>query len=108
MYGSTTIRCSYCGCWGAHICSGGSSPSYGSNYQSNEKKTMSIKESFISVFLTEPEKSYRKAGITNGDGLLTCDGRDIFLTWLLKQYPNFKTEVVDSILADQKEQKTCS
>ena len=50
----------------------------------------------------------RSIGITNGDGLLTSDGRDIFLTWLLKNNPNFKTEVVDAILADQKEQKTCS
>jgi hypothetical protein len=64
-----------------------------------------LKEKFISAFLTEPEKSYRKSGITNGDGVITDEGQQVFLTWLLKANPSFKTEVVDAILAEDKDSK---
>ena len=39
-----------------------------------EEKQMNIKEKFVTAFLPEPEKSYRKTGITDGDGILTDDG----------------------------------
>lgn len=69
----------------------------------NSNKTImsSLKEKFVSAFLTEPEKTYRKVGITNGDGVITPEGQELFLTWLLKQNPTFKTEVVDIIAAEQ-------
>jgi len=61
-----------------------------------------LKQKFTNLFLSEPEKSYRKAGITNSDGILTSEGQEIFLTWLLKKNPEFKTEVVDQLLEEGK------
>ncbi len=76
------------------------------NIQLINNKTMNIKESFILALTKEPQKSFRKAGITNGDDMLTDDGVKIFLTWLLnKQADLFKSEVVDGLLADMKEEK---
>lgn len=47
----------------------------------------------------EPQKSFRRAEITDGDNLLTQDGQRIFLTWLLGKYADeFKTAVVDGLL----------
>lgn len=61
---------------------------------------------FQNIFLQEPEKSFRKAGITGEDGMLTDEGQEVFLTWLLKKNGDaFKTEVVEPILADQKDEK---
>lgn len=66
------------------------------------KNNMSLKEKFITAFLSEPEKSFRKMGITNGDGILTTEGQEIFLTWLLKkQGAEFKTEVVDELSKEE-------
>lgn len=66
--------------------------------------TMSIKEKFALVFKSEPEKSFRKAGITNGDDLLTEDGKAIFLSFLLKKYgAEFKKDVVDEMLDEEEE-----
>jgi hypothetical protein len=68
----------------------------------NKSFMQDIKEKFLLALKSEPEKSYRKAGITNGDDLLTEDGTKIFLTWLLSKNPEFKTEVVDGLLAEEK------
>ena len=66
---------------------------------------MDIKEKFVLAFLSEPDKSFRKAKITDGDNLLTEDGMKIFLTWLLsKNKETFKTEIVDGILKEQEEE----
>lgn len=68
------------------------------------KTNMNLKEKFITAFLSEPEKTFRKAGITNGDGLLTDEGQKVFLSYLLKKEGiTFKTEVVDVLLAEEKE-----
>ena len=70
----------------------------------NNNNTMNLKENFVMAFLPEPEKSLRKAGITNGDGILTDDGVKVFLTWLLKkQAQPFVDEVVADILKDNKD-----
>lgn len=62
-----------------------------------------IKEKFILALTKEPQKSFRKAGITNGDDILTDDGAKIFLTWLLnKNAEIFKSEVVDDLLKEEK------
>ncbi len=64
---------------------------------------MDIKEKFQLAFKSEPEKSFRKAGVTNGDDYLTDDGQKIFLSWLLKKHgTEFKTEVVDELLKEDK------
>lgn len=73
---------------------------------SSPKSNMSnIKEKFILALTKEPNKSFRKAGITNGDDLLTDEGTTIFLTWLLntKHADEFKKDVVDGLLAEEKE-----
>ena len=70
----------------------------------SNKKELNMKEKFITMFLSEPEKSFKKAGITNGDGMLTSDGQSIFLSYLLKEKGNdFKTAVVDELLKEVKE-----
>ena len=73
------------------------------NQQENK---VNIKEQFLLAITSEPQKSFRKAGITNGDDLLTDDGQKVFLSWLLKLNQDaFKKEVVDPILADMKDEK---
>lgn len=70
----------------------------------NSNNITNMKEKFIQMFLKEPEKSFRKAGITNGDGLITEEGQTIFLSWLLgKNGEAFKTEVVDGLLLEEKD-----
>lgn len=70
----------------------------------NKSNMSNLKEKFVQIFLSEPEKSFRKAGITNSDGILTEEGQEVFLTWVLKKYgPEFKTDVVDPLLAEEKE-----
>lgn len=69
----------------------------------NDIKNMSIKEQFLLAVTAEPQKSFRKAGVTNGDDLLTDDGQKVFLAWLLKKnQDDFKKEVVDPILEEVK------
>ena len=64
---------------------------------------MNTLDKFALLFKSEPEKSFRKAGITNSDDMLTDDGQKIFLSWLMKKNGDaFKTEVVDPLLADTK------
>ncbi len=64
-----------------------------------------IKEKFALIFKAEPEKSFRKAGITDGDDLLTEDGQSIFIKWLLDKNGNdFKKEVVDELLKKEKDE----
>lgn len=70
------------------------------------KVNMSIKENFALFLTPEPQKTFRKLGITNGDNLLTSEGSIIFLTWLLgKNQDTFKTEVCDAMLAEQEKNK---
>lgn len=75
-------------------------------YAEPKKKTMSITESFKLSLTPEPFKTLRKSGLTNGDDMLTSEGKDIFLTWLMKQnVEKFKTEVGDAIIADKESKK---
>ena len=68
---------------------------------------MNILEKFKVSLMGEPEKSFRLSGITNGDDLLTSDGTQIFLSWMLKKHgDDFKKEVVDGLLKeDEKKAK---
>ena len=69
-------------------------------------KNMNLKDKFTLAFKGEPEKSFRKTGITNGDDFLTEDGQHVFLGWLLKKHgEEFKKDVVDDILKEQEEEK---
>lgn len=73
----------------------------------NSKNTMSLTENFILALTKEPNKSFRKANVTNGDDLLTEEGQQVFLSWLLhsKYADDFKKEVVDDMLAEQEKEK---
>jgi len=78
---------------------------YGSDMKLINNK-MKTTEKFVLAFKSEPEKSFRKAGLTNGDDLLTEDGVKIFLGWLLrKNGDDFKNEVVDDLLKDDNKDK---
>lgn len=71
-----------------------------------QDKKMNIKDQFLLAITSEPQKSFRKAGVTNGDDLLTEDGQKVFLAWLLKQNQDaFKKEIVDPILEEMKNEK---
>ena len=66
-----------------------------------ENKSMNILEKFTIALKSEPEKTFRKTGITNGDDLLTEDGQKIFLSWLLKKNGDvFNAEVANGLLKD--------
>lgn len=67
----------------------------------------SIKEKFNLLFVSEPEKTFLKAGIiATTDSSLTEDGKSIFLSWLLKKHgTEFKKEIVDEIIKEEEEKK---
>ena len=67
---------------------------------------MSLVKKFSDLFVQEPKKSFRNAGVTDSSDMLTEDGQKVFLSWLLsKNQDAFKAEVVDKIIemSDKKE-----
>lgn len=65
-------------------------------------------QSFTNLFVSEPQKSFLKAGITDQNGNVTPEGNTVFTTWLLNQPANsaaFKTAVVDPLLAESESAK---
>ena len=65
---------------------------------------MNLLKNFSNLFTSEPEKSFRKLGITNDCDILTADGQQIFMSWLLQKNKNeFKIEVIDKLLEEEKE-----
>lgn len=73
----------------------------------NKNMSINLKEKFALALTKEPMKTFRKAGITNGDNLLTEEGVTIFLSWLLdtKYAVEFKKDIVDGMLKDQEEEE---
>jgi len=66
-------------------------------------KTMNIKEQFTLSIIPEPQKSFRKVGITNGDNILTDEGLKVFSSWLLNKHAEeFKKDVVDDMVNEKK------
>lgn len=62
-----------------------------------------IMEKFKVSILTEPDKSFRKLGITNGDGLLTSEGTELFLNFLFQRNKeDFYKEVVKKLAEEEK------
>jgi len=56
--------------------------------------------------LPEPQKSFRKVGITDGDNILTDEGMKIYLSWrLMKDADEFKKEIVDDMVAELEKSK---
>lgn len=69
---------------------------------SSQSSNMNLKEKFSLAFKGEPEKSFIEAGVMNSDESLTTDGKELFLSYLLKKNgDDFKTTVIDPILAEQ-------
>lgn len=68
--------------------------------------TMSLVKKFSDLFVQEPKKSFRNAGVTDSSDMLTEDGQKVFLSWLLsKNQDAFKTEVVDKIVETSDKKK---
>ena len=71
-----------------------------------ETKSMNLTEKFALAFKGEPEKSFIKAGVMKSDETLTEDGKQLFMTYLLRQHgDDFKKTVVDPILAEEEKKK---
>ncbi len=71
----------------------------------NNNKIMSLVKKFTLAFKKEPEKSFNKSGITDDNDILTTEGSQVFLGWLLKKFgDDFKKEVVDPILAEMEKE----
>lgn len=70
--------------------------------QSTNNNTMgNLLTKFGSLFVSEPMKSFRKAGIVNDKNELTMDGGTVFMNWLLQKNGDaFNAEVVQPILAE--------
>jgi len=73
---------------------------------SNKTTMVNLKEKFILGLTKEPQKSFRKAEVTDGDDILTEEGAKVFLTWLLHTVhaDAFKKDVVDGILAEKEKE----
>ena len=66
------------------------------------KTNMNLMQKFILAMKDEPEKTFIKQGIMTEDGVLTDDGKDLYLNWLFQQdAEDFNTQVVDLILDDE-------
>jgi hypothetical protein len=64
-------------------------------------KNMNIKEQFTLSITPEPQKSFRKVGITNGDNILTDEGLKVFSSWLLNKHAEeFRIDVVVDMLKE--------
>jgi len=72
--------------------------------KSNTTLMSSLKEKFVMALTKEPQKTFRKADITNGDDMLTEEGQSVFLSWLLhsKYAEEFKEEVMNNLMGEEK------
>lgn len=71
------------------------------------KKIMNaLYDKFKELNLSEPERTFRKASVTDANGDLTEEGRKVFDAYLLNKYGmEFKTDVVDKILVEEAKKK---
>lgn len=99
--------------YAGHECGGTAKEGHGRNGSSAEfnlinttSENMNLVEKFKLASKTEPEKTFIKAGIMSMDGTLTTEGRDLWTAFLVKKFgDDFKTEVVDPILAEIEAEK---
>lgn len=82
----------------------------GSWYRGNFKKISSSK-SFMSsltrkfrlLTMKEPQRTFIETGVTTDEGVLTTEGRSLFEAFMLEKHGDeFKKEVVDKIVAEDK------
>ena len=61
---------------------------------------------FKMITRSEPEKTFIKADVCDSNGVLNAEGQNLFLAYLLEKHgAEFKTDVVDIIIEDQKKIK---
>ncbi len=64
--------------------------------------SMNLITTFKNITRTEPNKTFVKAGVMNEDLSLTSEGKELFIQFMFdKHATEFKTDVVDAILAEQ-------
>ena len=78
--------------------------------QETKPKNQTFMSRLISSFKlmtkSEPEKTFIQAGVTDSNGNLSEEGKELFLAYLLAENGmKFKTDVVDAILEENKKQK---
>lgn len=78
--------------------------------QETKPKNQTFMSRLISSFKlmtkSEPEKTFIQAGVTDSNGNLSEEGKELFLAYLLAQNGmQFKTDVVDAILEEQQKNK---
>lgn len=69
----------------------------------NIVKYLSPLEKFALFFTKEPFKSFRKANIVDGNDMLTQDGANMFLNYLLRNKfgDEFNTDIVQNIIKEE-------
>lgn len=69
-------------------------------------ENMDLLNSFKNLFLTEPDKTFRKLHIIHDSGLLTEEGKDLFLNFMFRQHKDeFYKQVAEPLLQERKEDK---
>jgi len=71
-------------------------------------KVTNLINNFGMFFTSEPQKTFRKVGFSNGDGYLTEQGKEVFLNWLLndKMAQEFYEQVAKPMLAEKLKEKS--
>lgn len=78
------------------------------NQSINKTNMSTLTEKFVQAITGEPNKTFRKAGIINGDNILTQEGLLVLGTWLLnKNAKEFKEEIADGIVAEDEKKNCC-
>lgn len=112
LYTKKEIRSKY-GCTYGDTCKTGS---WGADDNELElvstKKTKTFMSNIIDkvkmLTIGEPTKTFIKAGISDLDGNLNADGKQLFWNFMLSKFgAEFKTEVVDKVAAEIEKEKSC-
>lgn len=70
--------------------------------QLTNKTIMNLITTFKNMTRSEPNKTFVKAGVMNEDLTLTNEGNELFIQFMFDKHADeFKTDVVDKILAEQ-------
>ena len=73
------------------------------SFKLNPMSTLTKK--FLGLFITEPQKTFRKLNITDEQGRLTGEGAELFHNWLLSKFgEEFRKEVCAKLLEEQEQE----
>lgn len=66
----------------------------------------SLVQKFADLFIKEPQKSFRKSGVTDTNDQLTSDGKELLMNWLLAKHKDeFLKDVITPILEAEEAKK---